>query len=71
METKKPKPKKSKKKEPKKKKNKSGIIVEKDNKVSEQALDLKYSDKINSLVNKIKNQNESKPDVKIRFGWKY
>ena len=63
----KPKPK------PKKQKNTSGIIIENEqtNGGSTQSLDVKYSEKVNLLVTKIKNQNESKPDVKIRFGWKY
>jgi len=66
----KPKPKPKAKRKPKNKNN-SGIIVEKDHPIGDQNLDLKYSDKVNSLLTKIKNQNESKPDVKIRFGWKY
>lgn len=55
----------------KKSKNNSGIIVEKDHHIGDQNIDPKYSDKVNSLLTRIKNQNESTPDVKIRFGWKY
>ena len=61
-------PVKNKKKEPvKKTKKNNGFIIEKDNESMESG---KYSEKLNSLINKIKNQNDPKSDVRIRFGWK-
>jgi len=49
------------------KKKTGGFIVEKDNESMESG---KYSEKLSSLINKIKNQNDPKSDVRIRFGWK-
>ena len=65
---KKEKPKKVVNKKPKKKIVNSGFTIEKDiEDVSESG---KYSEKLSSLINKIKMQNENNSNVRIRFGWK-
>ena len=49
-----------------KKKSSPSVVVEKEKEINE----TKYSDKLQSLITKIKSQNEPNSFVKIRFGWK-